>query len=80
MGGSCAAPRWRPSSRANSIVEGDDSGAVEAAEAAEAAEADDAAEAAEHARVALEMERTPKRTARRTGKAKRRVAAKARGR
>ena len=39
-----------------------------------------AREAAEHARVTLEMERTPKRTARRTGKAKRRVAAKARGR
>ena len=30
-----------------------------------------AAEAAEHARVALEMERTPKRPAKRTGKAKR---------
>lgn len=39
-------------------------------EAAEAAEAAKAAEAAEHARVALEMERTPKRPAKRTGKAK----------
>jgi len=65
----------------HAVIAGDDGALLTSATLSQLVEATPyarrmAREAAEHERVALEMERTPKRPTKRTGKAKRRAAAK----